>query len=89
MIEPRQIFARQKKRRHSGPTPSGGSPADKGGRGEDNTPLGQTLFTFVVYRERFMPVAVVVAMQWGDEGKGKIVDVLDPAVGSNAITSAG
>ena len=25
-----------------------------------------------------MPVVVVVGMQWGDEGKGKIVDVLTP-----------
>ena len=23
-----------------------------------------------------MPVAVVVGMQWGDEGKGKIIDLL-------------
>ena len=49
---------------------------DKVVGGEDNTPLGQTLSNFVVYREKFMPVAVVVGMQWGDEGKGKIIDLL-------------
>ena len=27
-----------------------------------------------------MSVAVVVGMQWGDEGKGKIIDPLPPAV---------
>jgi adenylosuccinate synthase len=29
-----------------------------------------------VYLEKFMPVVVVVGMQWGDEGKGKIIDLL-------------
>jgi len=25
-----------------------------------------------------MPVDVIVGLQWGDEGKGKIVDILSP-----------
>ena len=49
---------------------------DKVGRGKDNSPLGAGFIYFIVFLERFMPVAVVVGMQWGDEGKGKIIDML-------------
>ena len=31
---------------------------------------------FFINKEAIMPVTAVVGAQWGDEGKGKVVDVL-------------
>ena len=31
---------------------------------------------FLAYQERLMSSVVIVGTQWGDEGKGKIVDLL-------------
>ncbi len=36
-----------------------------------------------------MPDIVVVGTQWGDEGKGKIVDLLTGRVRSSPATTAG
>src|SRR5574341_198315 len=32
--------------------------------------------TCILHRGDFMPVLIVVGAQWGDEGKGKIIDLL-------------